>query len=369
MTETLNIEYYLTIGFSLISFGVVLYNFFTAPKLKNDEKRVSEETLISVLIPARNEEKNIGACLDSVLGQSYKNIEVIVLDDESADGTAGIIKKYTEQDKRIRLINGKPLPKGWLGKNWACHSLSKEANGKILLFIDSDVRLAENAVSAALEIYYEKKVQMLSSFPTQIVKNYGARIIVPLMNWLLLSFLPLKKVYDSSKVSFSAANGQFIMINKNVYEEIGGHESVKNRVVEDMELVRSVKKKKHKAITVLGGDTVFCEMYSSFKDAFIGFSKNFFPGFNINPVQFMLMLMFFVFTFFYPFLFVFLDLDFLNVIAIIILSRILITIMTNENSLYDVLIHPLQMIVLFIVGINSVLITYTKKGEWKGRKI
>lgn len=229
--------------------------------------------------------------------------------------------------------------------------------------------MAENAICNALKVYNEKKVQMLSSFPTQIIKGYGARIIVPLMNWLLLSFLPLRKVYTSSNISFSAANGQFIMIDKKVYEEIGGHENVKDKVVEDMEMIRSVKKMNHKAITALGGDAIFCEMYSSFKDAFNGFSKNFYPGFNINPILFMLMILFLIFTFFYPFLFVFFNLDFINVIAVIILSRILITIMTNDNSLLDVLIHPIQMIMLFIVGINSVLITYTKSGKWKGRKI
>lgn len=369
MTETFNMEYYLILSFTLISFGVVLYNSLTAPTLRNKKVSFADETLISILIPARNEEKNIGGCLDSLINQSYLNYEIIVLDDESTDSTPKIVNEYAQKDNRIKLINGKPLPQEWLGKNWACHNLSKEANGKILLLIDADVRLAENAISTALQVYNEKKVQMLSSFPTQIIKGYGARIIVPLMNWLLLSFLPLRKVYTSSNISFSAANGQFIMIDKNVYEEIGGHESVKERVVEDMELIRSVKKNGYKVITVLGGDTVFCEMYSSFKNAFNGFSKNFYPGFNINPALFMLMLVFFVFTFFYPFLFVFFDLDFLNVIAVIILSRILITMMTRENSLFDVLIHPLQMIALFIVGINSVLISYTKRGEWKGRKI
>lgn len=103
MTETLHIEFYITFGLSIVSFGIVLYNFLSAPKLKNDERRVMNEPLISILIPARNEEKNIGKCLDSIVSQSYKNYEVIILDDESEDLTNKIVREYLEQDNKWNI--------------------------------------------------------------------------------------------------------------------------------------------------------------------------------------------------------------------------------------------------------------------------
>ena len=142
------------------------------------------------------------------------------------------------------------------GKNWACHQLSQKAKGKYLLFIDADVELAPNAISSTAKIMAETKTKMLSVFPTQRIKSFGEWLIVPLMNWLLLAFLPLRQVYASRNNSFIAANGQFILWDRETYFSIGGHQQVANAVVEDMELARKAKQK-NKIITLLGGNLYF----------------------------------------------------------------------------------------------------------------
>jgi len=257
----------------LISTIVVVYNFITAPVVKNNKVQIDESELVSVLIPARNEEMNIGSCLNFILAQDYKNLEVLVLDDQSTDRTSEIIKAFSEKHKNIFYLKGEKLPQNWTGKNWACHQLSQKANGKYLLFIDADVELASNAISSTLKIMSNTKAKMLSVFPTQRIKSFGEWLIVPLMNWLLLSFLPLRQVYSSQNKSFIAANGQFILWDRETYFSIGGHKQVANTVVEDMELAR--KAKPHdKIITLLGGNIIFCRMYSSFPNAFKGFTKN-----------------------------------------------------------------------------------------------
>ena len=359
---------YILILFPLVIFtAIILYNFFTAPRLKNENYKSEEKPLISILIPARNEEKNIAECLNSVLNQTYKNYEVIVLDDNSVDNTKLIVKKYLNE--KVKLIEGAELPTGWLGKNWACYQLSKTANGKLFLFLDADVRLHVNTVNAAVNVFYKYKLKMLSVFPVQKISSFGEYLIVPLLNWLLLTFLPLRKVYTSKRKSFSAAIGQFIIIDKNTYNEIGGHKSVKNKIVEDLEIARNLKSRGYKIMSVLGSGFVECRMYENFTEAFKGFSKNFYPAFNSNILNFLLLVLFLIVTFLSPFILVFYELKFLFPVILILLGRIMIAQMSEQSKTLNVVLHPLQMLVMIVTAINSVLWTLNKRSEWKGRKI
>jgi glycosyltransferase involved in cell wall biosynthesis len=352
----------------LISTIVVVYNYFTAPILKDNPFAISQSDLVSVLIPSRNEEKNIGLCLNFILAQDYKNLEVLVLDDQSTDRTNEIVKSFSEKHKNIFCFDGEPLPQIWTGKNWACHQLSQKAKGKYLLFIDADVELAENAINSALKIMSDTKSKMLSVFPTQKINSFSEWLIVPLMNWLLLSFLPLKQVYKSNSNSFIAANGQFILWDRETYFYVGGHKQVANAVVEDMELARKTKLN-NKIITLLGGEVVYCRMYNSFFGAFRGFSKNFYPGFNLNPGFFIgfVLLLFLVFG--VSSLFALLYSNYLIIIMLIVISRILISQISNQNVFLNVLLHPIQMIFMVIIGINSIFSTKFGFAAWKGRKL
>lgn len=356
---------YLISGFiSLIIFIVSLVNLFTAPELK--KAKTTSDDLVSILIPARNEEKNISNIISDCLNQTYKRIEIIVLDDHSIDNTKNILEKFSD---KIQIIDGLDLPENWLGKNWACHQLSQKAKGKYLLFVDADVRLDEFAVESAVTIFNQKKVKMLSVFPTQIMKSFSEYLIVPLMNWLLLSFLPLTLVYKSKNKSFVAANGQFILWEKEYYNSIGGHQVVKNMPVEDMEFARIVKSSNQKMITLLGGKMVFCRMYSSLNQAINGFAKNFYPGFKINPIVFIIFMSLTVASLLLPF---FYWKDFLisiYLIAIILLSRVFISIKSRQNIFINLILHIFQMIFVIVEAIISVYRFHSKKLIWKGRRI
>jgi chlorobactene glucosyltransferase len=330
--------------------------------------QIEESKLVSVLIPARNEEKNIGSCLNFILSQDYKNLELLVLDDQSTDSTKEIVNSFSEKHRNIFCFDGEELPQEWTGKNWACHQLSQKAAGKYLLFVDADVELAADAISSALKIMLDKKTKMLSVFPTQRIKSFGEWLIVPLMNWLLLSFLPLRQVYSSSNKSFIAANGQFILWDRATYFSIGGHKQVANAVVEDMELAR--KTKQHdKIITLLGGNTIFCRMYSRFPDAFKGFSKNFYPGFNLSPIIFIGFVLVLFFLFAVSSVFALTDSNYMIVVMLIVLSRILISQISHQNFFLNVILHPFQMMLMLVVGINSVISTRLGYATWKGRKL
>lgn len=353
---------------SLSVFSVIsIYNLFTAPVLKRVSQPSDNRSFVSVLIPARNEEMNIEKCIKGMLLQDYQNKEIIVLDDNSTDGTYNLVSSFSTSN--VKVLIGKQLPPDWFGKNWACHQLAKEAKGEYLLFVDADVEVTPEVISSAVCELEKSNAALLSIFPTQIIKSFGEHLIVPLMNWLLLTFLPLRFVYSCSSKSFVAANGQFMLWRKDDYFNIGGHEKVKNKVVEDMELARLTKQNKLKVKTMLGGKLVFCRMYESFNQAYNGFTKNFFAGFLLPPFSFLAIILFLLIAFVLPFLFLMQPVYSFILIALILITRISVSIVSNQNWFINILLHPVQMLFMFWIGIISLIKFKTKKIVWKQRKL
>lgn len=347
----------------LIHFIITLYNYFTAPVFVS-KNNSGGSGLISVLIPARNEQNNISRSLQSIAAQSYKNIEVFAGNDNSTDNTAEIIDKFAESYSLIQKINIPPLPKGWRGKTHALNILSSYAKGEFILFIDADVKLEKDAVSSAYAYMQKTGADIISVFPGQLMSGFGEKIIVPLLNFFLLTLLPLKQVYQSKKVSLSAGIGQFMMFRKSAYEIIGGHQSVYNKIAEDLELVRSAKKHKLKVLTMLNGNLITCRMYGNFKEAFYGFSKNFYPGSLMNPVFFIFTLFVYTAVFLLPLILIFLDFIYLIPVILMAAIRILIT-KKSGQEFHTILLHPVQIPVMLFIGLYSV--TAWNKVKWKGR--
>ena len=353
---------------SLSVFSVIsIYNLFTAPVLKKNSDHSNPQKLLSVLIPARNEAKNIEKCIKSLVMQDYPNKEIIVLDDNSTDNTFAIASSFSKGN--VRVLKGKELPSDWLGKNWACMQLAQEAKGEYLLFVDADVELTPEVISSAVYELEKLNVTLLSIFPTQIINSFGEHLIVPLMNWLLLTFLPLRFVYTSSSKSFVAANGQFMLWRKADYLNLGGHQIVKYKVVEDMELARLVKKNKLRVKTMLGGKLVFCRMYESFNQAYNGFTKNFYAGFSLPPFFFFIIILFLFIVFTLPFLFLIPPVYSFILITLILITRLSVSIVSKQNLFVNVLLHPVQMLFMFWIGIFSVIKFRTNQLEWKQRKL
>lgn len=354
----------------LVFVCIAISNLLLARKLQNNIRDSKKSSLISILIPVRNEEKNLRNLLPTLSTQTYQNLEIIVCDDGSNDKSREVVTELQKSMNNLKLIDGIPLPKGWLGKNWACFQLSQKARGEILIFLDADVTLDKNAVEFAHNQFYSSSnIGLLSIFPTQITKTFGEKMVVPLMNWFLLTFLALDLVTKSKSSKFVAANGQFLMFDRETYFNIGAHQIVRNKVVEDMELAFLVKKSGKKALPLLGSNFVFCRMYESFSDSIKGFTKNFYLGTKLSAAGFFVLINLILFLFLSPFLLIFLNSKFVLVIFLICMNRIFVAILSKRNAVLEVLLHPIQMCLFWFIAFRSFFATQQKNVEWKGRNV
>jgi len=354
---------------NLILAAVTIYNFFTAPLVKGNHDPNSKKLSISVLIPARNEEERIGKLLESLSNQTYPIAEINILNDHSTDKTVEVVNSFKSKINNLRLIDGKELPTGWLGKNWACQQLAENTKGDFLLFLDADVYLENDAVKSLATILSKNKLDMLSVFPTQKIGSIGEWLVVPLMNWILLSLLPLRQVFVSKNKSFVAANGQTILINKSVYGKIGGHSAVKDDPVEDMGIARAIKRNNFKMMTLLGDKQIFCSMYKDFSSAVEGYKKNFYPGFKMNPILFLSMVAILFTIVLLPLVGLFFSDLFIWTLMLVVINRIVVSLLSQQNLFYNILLHPLQFLVMLYVGVISVIQTRRKGLSWKGRRL
>jgi len=244
-----------------------------------------DQPLVSVLIPARNEERNIGRCLTSVLGQDYPNFEVLVLDDNSFDRTAEIVGGIREKDKRVQLIKGKPLPDGWAGKCYACHQLSQHARGSWLLFIDADTVSRSHMIRSTLQLAILNNAAMLSGFPRQKVSGITQKIVIPILFYfLVMSWFPLWLFHSWKKPGPTLAIGQFLLFKREDYLGIGGHVSVKSRIMEDVWFGIEMHKHGLRILSVNLSDVLTTKMYSNMGTMAEGCIKWFYSVAALSPV-------------------------------------------------------------------------------------
>jgi chlorobactene glucosyltransferase len=230
--------------------------------------------LISVLIPARNEEKNIRTCLESLQKQDYPNYEILVLDDNSTDNTAAIVNEMAAKDSRIQLYFGEPLPEEWAGKPFACHQLAQKAKGAWLLFVDADTIHAPEMLHSTLALAMELNTSLLSGFPRQLATSLPQRIVIPVFYFILLGWAPLWWLHRSRKPMPSIAIGQFFFFTKDEYWRIGGHNAVKSRIVEDIWMGMEVARHGGRHVAVDLSSTVSCKMYDDMGEVWRGLGKS-----------------------------------------------------------------------------------------------
>lgn len=324
--------------------------------------------LVSVLIPARNEEHNIERLLNSLLIQDYPKLEIIVYDDLSEDNTAGLVQRFCDTDDRVRLVRGEALPGGWLGKNFACHKLSLEAKGAYLLFLDADVIALPQLIGQAVAFMEKHRLALLSIFPQQLMQSFGERITVPLMTWILVSLLPLKLTRDSRRPSLSAANGQFMLFEAEMYRKHSFHMQVKNAAVEDIMIFKQIKHHGLKGHTLLSNGQIKCRMYKNFDEAVKGFSKNIFYFFgNHPPLTFL-----FALTTTFGFIPIMLAPGghlILLWIAGEVAVRITVAAATRQNAILLILLAPMQQLALIWMVIAAYNVRIRRQLQWKGRPI
>ena len=232
---------------------------------------------VCILIPARNEAGSIAGAVRSACAQiGVPNLHVIVLDDASTDGTADIAAACTHPRLTVITSNSEP-PAGWLGKPWACHRLSElpaAVAADVLVFIDADVVLEPAAVAATIQLMRSQNLDLASPYPAQIADGFVQQLFQPLLQWSWAATLPLRLAERSQRSSLSAANGQFIVVDARVYRRAGGHTAVAAEVLEDVALVRAVKRADGVGGVVDGTALATCRMYTSTADLIRGYSKS-----------------------------------------------------------------------------------------------
>ena len=235
--------------------------------------------LMSVIIPARNEARNIARCLTSVLGSTYRSIEVIVVDDRSEDETAEIARGIGARDRRVRVIETPPLPNGWFGKQWACENGAMAANGSILLFEDADTAVGAELFARAANAMQARQLGFLSVFGRQEMRSFWERVVQPhIFAMIAFRFGGTGEINASKRAEDKIANGQCIFFTRAAYEKIGRHASVRTKPAEDIALAQRAFESGIPAEMIIGMDYLATRMYRSLREIIDGWTKNIFTA-------------------------------------------------------------------------------------------
>lgn len=241
--------------------------------------------LISVLIPARNESRNIHRCLNSLQAQEYPLMEVVVLDDGSTDATSDIVAEMMEDDARLRLVHGRPLPQGWMGKNFACHQLARLAQGDWLLFTDADTDHRADTLAWAIEAAEQNQADLVSLIPRTVTHTLGEQLLLPIIPFGLLGCFPLALGARLRLPSLAMALGPFLLFRREAYQRTGGHRAARGEIAEDVVLARQVRRVGGRVTLLDGSDRVSVHFYHGFRESWHGLAKSAFAalGYRLLP--------------------------------------------------------------------------------------
>lgn len=242
-----------------------------------------ESPEVSILVPARDEERNIVACVESLLQQDYPEFEVIVLDDDSRDATGTLLEGIqTRSGERLRILPGEPLPAGWLGKHWACHQLAQAAQSNFLLFTDADTVHHPSTLREAVAALHSEGAGALSVLPRQAVGSWGETLVIPILSWVIHTFVPFILPRRTP-----TAVGQFMLFRREVYTAVGGHAAIRAHVLDDIALAHNVQRMGLGWAFCDGSRRVTTRMYRGWRETARGLAKNLFPVFHYNVPLFL----------------------------------------------------------------------------------
>lgn len=365
------------IYFQVVVLAIVLSNLFLLHKARRHGPAV-EPPFVSVLVPARDEEANIGACVRSLLAQDYSRFEVLVLDDQSADGTPLILAEIKAAHPRLRLLRGSSPPEGKAGKNWACSRLAREATGELLFFTDADTVHAPQTLRALVDALLGERADLVTGFPRQVVATWGERLLVPFFSWASLSFAPLWFAYRLRLPALAVAVGQAMLFRRDAYEAVGGHDALGVTIVEDLKLVRRISSAGRRWRVVTVSDLISSRMYRSGREAVGGFTKNLFAAFDHRLL---------VYLFVFGWMVVLFEIPLVTLFAIVLTGHERVAAMTSLACIglslmlwlipyreirvpsYLALLYPVTVLANVLVAFRSLLFTMSGRITWKGRRL
>jgi chlorobactene glucosyltransferase len=329
---------------------------------------------VSILVPARNEADGIEACVRAALRSTVPPAEVLVYDDGSDDGTAGVVERIAGEDARVRLLRGVPLPPGWVGKPHACHRLAEAATGDVLVFVDADTVLEPAAMARLGSVLEEYDADLASAGVRQVTRTAGERLVVPLLHLSYLAWLPLPLVWRTSDPRMTVANGQLLAVRREAYHRAGGWSAARDQVVDDMALARAVKRAGLRVVFADGHLMASCRMYGGMRDAWEGFSKNLYPGIGGRPGSLIAVLLLHAWVFVLPYaalLAAALGAGWLLAagatgVAANLAMRVAMVVRLRQPPLAAVL-HPIAVLVLMAIAVNSWRWSRAGRIRWRGR--
>lgn len=317
---------------------------------------------VSILVPARDEAHNLAETLPRLLAQPAH--EVLVLDDHSSDGTAELVTELARHEPRLKLLRGQALPPGWGGKNWACQQLAAAASGDLIVFTDADVFWEPGALQALVAFQARQRADLVSVWPRQRTGSWAERIAVPIIDLILLSWLPYLGVKYLPYGVFAAGNGQLMLWTQDAYRRVGGHAAVKDQVLEDVRMAQRAKGLGASIALALGGTLIGARMYRGDAEVVEGFSKNILAAHGGSRVALVVstLLVTLAYTTAWPL--ALLDPRWLWVVALGLGQRALVALKTQrepwEAVLQPLVVWPLWRIVFRVLRRSGAYV-------WKGR--
>ncbi|MEM9082890.1 MAG: glycosyltransferase [Planctomycetota bacterium] len=369
------------LGITLLTAVMTLINVPILKRRLGQPGKVSGCT-VSVCIPARNEADNIVQVVESVLAQTLPEgvkLEVLLYDDESEDGTAELIAGLIQRDPRVRTVATHPMENGWSGKMWACEQLGSVATGDWILFIDADVRLTKQAIARTLEAAEGKEdLGLLSCFPEQQTETIAERLIVPMIHFILLSYLPFPRMRMSTSPSASAGCGQYLFVRTQDYREAGQHTSIRNTMHDGIKLTRAVRRLGRHTDLIDGLGVARCRMYNGFSACWDGFTKNAYEGLGSVPLLLFLTFMHLVGHVF-PWVYLLISIvlgdlsqpatTFAGLAVIVSITQRTILAMAFNQPWTGVLLHPVGVSLMTTIQWASFAKQARGKRTWRGRTL
>ncbi len=266
------------LALGLAALGLAVWNALAWPAPPHNAAPLGP--CVSLLVPARDEESHIAACLDTILEQGNCVVEAIVCDDHSADRTAEIVRQRAECDERVRLIAATPLPEGWCGKPHACHQLALAAHSEWLLFLDADTRLQPGAVARIVTAATRHDATLVSCWPGLDMHGFWEGLLMPMLNFVVYTLHPAPLALLRKDPALGLAHGACILAHRETYLRTGGHVLVRHQLFEDTQLARQWRTAGERTVCLDGQDIGRVRMYDSLPAIWNGFQKNFYPAFQ-----------------------------------------------------------------------------------------
>ena len=355
-----------------------LLNLFTWP---TGSRSYHSNQKISVLIPVRNEERNIEECIEQLLNSCHSIHEIIICDDRSQDNTPTILKQYRTHPL-IKIKQSPPLPQGWIGKPHACHCLASYASGDILLFIDADVRIKPDGIHRIVDLMRRRswdgqRSDIVTAVPQQQMVGRMEKLLLPLLLLSYTSWLPMIFVRLFQTTKMTAANGQVLAITRTCYDQLGGFAAIRKHIVDDMALCRRAKEHGAHVLFADGQDIAQCRMYHSRKEIWEGFSKNIYRGIGGKISNLLLLILLYTSSFVFPYLALCLSLAsllpsswffpalfavFCNLMLRILLAK------RYNHTWWSILLHPFAVLYCLSIAINSYWWNLRGNILWRGRQ-